>query len=92
MSKRLHVGNLSSELEETDLENAFARWGGSHATIPFDRASGLSKGFGFVQVDDDHVSAAVAAMHGSELAGRTLEVCEARSHSSSGAREHAWRG
>lgn len=89
MSKRLYVGNLCGDLDEGDLEKAFAPWGGNSATIPFDRSSGRSKGFGFVQVDDDQVDAAIAAMNGATLGSTTLEVNEARSHSDSGARDHA---
>lgn len=77
MNKRLHVGNLSGELEETDLEGAFAPWGGRDATIPFDPGSGCSKGFGYVQVEGDQVHAAISAMNGAELAGRLVTVVEA---------------
>ncbi len=78
MSKRLFVGNLSWEVAEADLEQAFAEWGGSGAVIPTDRDSGRSKGFGFIEVPDDQMNAAINAMNGKELAGRPLTVNEAR--------------
>src|SRR5438132_14352999 len=78
MSKRLYVGNLSWEVAEADLEKAFEQWGGRDAAIPTDRDSGRSKGFGFIEVEDDQMNAAIAAMNGKELAGRPLTVNEAR--------------
>jgi cold-inducible RNA-binding protein len=77
MPKRLFVGNLSFNTSEADLESAFSEWGGSGATIPVNE-SGRPKGFGFVNVEDDQMDAAISAMHGKELDGRTLTVNEAR--------------
>ena len=77
MSKRLFVGNLSVDTSETDLDAAFAQWGGSGATIPTNE-SGRPKGFGFVEVADDQASAAIAAMNGKDVGGRNLTVNEAR--------------
>src|SRR5438874_12502783 len=78
MSKRLYVGNLSFDTSEADLNSAFSQWGGSGAAIPTDRDSGRAKGFGFVEVADDQMNAAISAMNGKELAGRSLNVNEAR--------------
>jgi RNA recognition motif-containing protein len=78
MNKRLFVGNLSWEVAESDLEKAFAQWGGTAASIPTERDSGRSRGFGFIEVPADQVDAAVNAMNGKELAGRPLTVNEAR--------------
>jgi cold-inducible RNA-binding protein len=77
MSKRLFVGNLSFNTSEADLDAAFSQWGGNGAAIPINE-SGRPKGFGFVNVDDDQMDAAIAAMHGAELDGRPLTVNEAR--------------
>jgi cold-inducible RNA-binding protein len=77
MSKRLFVGNLSFDTSEAELNAAFAEWDGNGAVIPTNE-SGRPKGFGFVEVADDKASAAIAAMNGKELAGRTLTVNEAR--------------
>src|SRR5262249_169189 len=77
MSKRLFVGNLSFDTSEAELEEAFSQWGGSGATIPTNE-SGRPKGFGFIDVPDDQMDAAIAGMNGRELAGRSLTVNEAR--------------
>jgi cold-inducible RNA-binding protein len=77
MSKRLFVGNLSFETSEADLNAAFSQWGGSNAAIPTNE-SGRPKGFGFIEVGDDQADAAINAMNGKDLHGRTLTVNEAR--------------
>src|SRR4051794_4025995 len=78
MSKRLFVGNLSFDTSEADLNAAFSQWGGSSAAIPTDRASGRAKGFGFVEVADDQMNAAISAMNGHDVGGRPLTVNQAR--------------
>ncbi len=70
--KTLYVGNLSYSTSETTLANAFSAFGARNARIIEGR------GFGFVDVDDDQLEAAISAMHGQELDGRTLNVNEAR--------------
>lgn len=77
MSKRLFVGNLSFNTSETDLQGAFAAYGATGATIPTDY-DGRSKGFGFVDVDAEQMDAAISAMNGREISGRSLTVNEAR--------------
>jgi cold-inducible RNA-binding protein len=77
MSKRLFVGNLSFDVTETELREAFAPYGSTGATIPIND-SGRPKGFGFVDVADDQLDAAVSAWNGKELRGRSITVNEAR--------------
>jgi RNA recognition motif-containing protein len=77
VSKRLFVGNLAFGTTEEDLQQAFAQYGCTRATIPTNE-SGRSRGFGFVDVADDQLDAAVSAMHGSRLGGREIAVNEAR--------------
>jgi cold-inducible RNA-binding protein len=77
MNKRLYVGNLSYNTTETDLTQAFGPYGATSATIPTDY-DGRSKGFGFVEVSDDQMTAAISAMNGKEIDGRSLNVNEAR--------------
>ena len=76
----VYVGNLSYDLSEDDLKSAFEEYGEvSSAKIIFDRYSGRSKGFGFVEMSsDDEAKAAIEALSGKELGGRTLVVNEAR--------------
>lgn len=80
MAKKLFVGGLNYDTTQDGLQQAFAQFGAiSSATIIIDKMSGRSKGFGFVEFEDDAAAdAAVAAMNGAELEGRTLTVNEAR--------------
>lgn len=77
MSKRLYVGNLSYAISETQLQDAFAPYGCTSAVLPTD-PDGRGKGFGFVEVAEDQANAAISAMDGKEMGGRTLTVNEAR--------------
>ena len=76
----VYVGNLSYDLSEDDLKTAFEEHGEvSSAKIIFDRYSGRSKGFGFVEMSsDDEAKAAIEGLSGKELAGRAIVVNEAR--------------
>lgn len=76
MNRRLYVGNLSYDMSNQDLETAFANHGTvQSATIINDRETGRSKGFGFVEMGtEEEAEAAIAAMNGAEIGGRTLKV------------------
>ena len=76
----VYVGNLSYDLSEDDLKQAFEEFGEvTSAKIISDRYSGRSKGFGFVEMtSDDEGKAAIEALSGKELSGRTMVVNEAR--------------
>lgn len=89
MGKKLYVGNLSYSVESGDLEQLFSAHGKvESAEVITDRATGTSKGFGFVEMGtDSEAQAAIAGLNGSQLQGRTLAVNEARpkeAHSRSG--------
>jgi RNA recognition motif-containing protein len=77
---KLYVGNLSYSTTEDDLRDAFAAYGQPESVkVIMDRDSGRSKGFGFVEfADDQQARAAMSALNGKELGGRTLTVNEAR--------------
>ena len=80
MSKKIYVGNLSFQTTESDITQAFSGFGPVESvSIITDRETGRSKGFGFVQMAD-HADAdkAISALNGTELAGRSLTVNEAR--------------
>jgi RNA recognition motif-containing protein len=79
----LYVGNLSYQMTDDDLHNVFAAYGEvSSANIIRDRESGRSKGFGFVEMpSDEEAEAAIAALDGSEIEGRTIKVNQARPRS-----------
>ena len=76
----VYVGNLNYDLSEDDLKQAFEEFGEvTSAKIISDRYSGRSKGFGFVEMtSDDEGKAAIEALSGKELSGRTMVVNEAR--------------
>jgi len=80
MAKKLYIGNLSYEVTEDDLSQLFGQCGQvSSATVITDRATGRSKGFGFVEMpNDDEVKHAIDRMNGYDLKGRQITVDEAR--------------
>ena len=74
----IYVGNISWGLEDQDLENVFAEHGTvTSAKIIKDRATGRSRGFGFVEMSDGG-EAAIEALNGTEVYGRELVVNESR--------------
>src|SRR5687768_18254430 len=80
MGKKLYVGNLSYQVDSSELEQLFGQHGTvTSAQVINDRDTGRSKGFGFVEMSsDDEAQAAIAALNGQEHLGRTLTVNEAR--------------
>ncbi len=77
---RLYVGNLSFNTTETDLQEAFGRFGSvTDSKIMMDRESGRSRGFGFVTMSSAaEGNAAMSGLHEGDLGGRNLTVNEAR--------------
>lgn len=80
MEKKLYVGNLSYDTTQDSLSAAFAEFGTVESAIVIsDRATGRSKGFGFVEMSSpEEAQAAIDGMDGKELDGRTVKVNEAR--------------
>ena len=80
MGSKLYVGNLNYNTTSSELEQLFAQHGTvQSAEVISDRDTGRSKGFGFVQMgSDEEAQAAIAAMNGQEIGGRTLTVNEAK--------------
>ena len=79
----IYVGNLSYEVTEEDLQQAFEAFGQVESVrIIKDKYSGQSKGFGFVEMPAKaEAQSAVNDLNGKELKGRTLNVNEARPRS-----------
>ena len=77
---RIYVGNLSYDVTEDELKEMFSPYGEvTSATIPVDRDSGRSKGFGFVDMPKQaEAEAAITALNGKPQRGRPLTVNEAR--------------
>ena len=77
---KLYVGNLSFETTENDLQDLFEKHGTvNEVHLVMDRMTGKSRGFAFVTMNDDtQANAAMAAVNGQELNGRSLKISEAR--------------
>ncbi len=80
MGKKLYVGNLSYAVTNPELEQMFTRYGTvTSAEVINDRATGRSKGFGFVEMStEQEAQAAITALNGQDSNGRPLTVNEAK--------------
>jgi len=81
----IYVGNLSYEVTEDELRQAFAAFGEvENVKIVKDYYSGRSKGFGFVEMPGkSEAQSAIEGLNGTDLKGRTLKVNKAKSRSDS---------
>jgi len=79
----IYVGNLSYNIKEEDLQQAFAAFGQVESvSIITDQFSGRSKGFGFVEMPvKEEALAAISGMNGKTMHDRALNVNEARPRS-----------
>lgn len=77
---KLFVGGLPFSTTDDEMKELFAAHGTvASATVVRDRETGRSKGFGFVEYEnDDEGKAAEKALNGSDLGGRSISVAEAR--------------
>jgi cold-inducible RNA-binding protein len=80
VGKKLYVGNLSYNVDGTQLEEWFGKYGTVRsAEVVKDRDTGRSKGFGFVEMaDDNSAMEAITGLNEREQEGRKLTVNEAR--------------
>ncbi|MBP7928151.1 RNA-binding protein [Patescibacteria group bacterium] len=78
--KKLYVGNLPYSFNDDTLKQLFSAYNSVlSATIIIDRNSRRSKGFGFVELEDDaEADNAISAMNGTDVEGRAIVVSEAR--------------
>ncbi len=76
----IYVGNLSYQVGPEELRNAFEKFGEvSSVNIVMDKATGQSKGFGFVEMPDQaDAEEAIKQLDGASLKGRNIRVNEAR--------------
>ncbi len=81
MSTKLYAGNLPWGVTDDTLKSTFESYGAVvSAKVVTDRQTGKSKGFGFVEMQDqDAADAAIKALNGSSLQGRNIVVNEAKS-------------
>ncbi|MEW5724955.1 MAG: RNA-binding protein [Thermodesulfobacteriota bacterium] len=79
MMLTIYVGNLPYTSSKEEISDLFSRYGQVHSVnLISDRETGRPRGFGFVQMDQEEALAAIEALNGSEMGGRTLRVNEAR--------------
>jgi RNA recognition motif-containing protein len=75
----IYVGNLSFKTTQEDLRSLFAQFGDvESASLITDKATGQSKGFGFVVMDAKGAKEAIDKLNQTEVGGRTITVNEAR--------------
>ena len=97
MGKRLYVGNLAWSIDSSRLEQVFQEFGSvKSAEVMMDRVTGRSRGFAFVEMEDDAgTNAAIDNLNGKDLEGRALVVNEARERTArppGGGRDRGPRG
>lgn len=79
MAKTLYVGNLPWSTTDDALIEAFREYGDVVSSrIITDRETGRSRGFGFVEVEEQDAEKMVSAMNGSDFGGRQIVVNEAK--------------
>jgi len=80
MATNIYVGNLPFNTTNDQLEDLFGEHGTvSRAQVISDRETGRSRGFGFVEMEDENAAqAAIEAVNGSDFGGRDLKVNVAR--------------
>ena len=88
MGMKLYVGNLSFNVQSEDLNDFFGQYGSvTSAKIITDRETGRSKGFGFVEMDDESEGrTAIDQANGQEWQGRNMKVTEALPQEAKGPR------
>jgi cold-inducible RNA-binding protein len=86
MGKKLFVGNLSFSTTSADLEALFSQAGSCEsASVVTDRATGRSRGFGFVEMSSpEEAERAITQLNGRDVQGRKINVSEARERSAGG--------
>ena len=78
--KKIYVGNLNFQTTDDELRTLFGEYGQvTNATVITDRDTGRSRGFGFVEMEDDSAAMnAISGINGRDVEGRQLSVNEAR--------------
>lgn len=89
MSSNIYVGNLSYDTTDDSLSNAFSQHGTVlSARVITDRMTGRSRGFGFVEMEDNgEAQTAIQAINGTSLDGREVKVNEAKPRESRDSRD-----
>jgi len=85
----IYVGNLPYSVTETDLRETFSRFGEvSKVALITDKFSGDSKGFGFVEMDNNsQADAAIKGLNDTDMKGRSMKVNQAKPKTDRSSRE-----
>ena len=76
---KIYVGNLANTVTDQELNDLFASYGAVlSARVIKDKFTGQSRGFGFVELNDNDAQAALEGLNGNEFKGSRLRVSEAR--------------
>ena len=87
MAKKIYVGNLPFSATEDEIRELFSQHGTVHSiNLINDRETGRPRGFGFVEMDDENAKAAIEALNGQDLGGRSLRINEAKDREDRGGR------
>lgn len=79
MSQKLYIGNLPYRTTETDVRRFFSKFEPIHSVVLIsDRETGRSRGFGFIELEDEHVDAAISELGDTMFGGRNLRISKAR--------------
>ncbi|MGD0153359.1 MAG: RNA-binding protein [Thermacetogeniaceae bacterium] len=79
MTRTLYVGNLPWSTDADELNSFFGNYGGVvNSRIIVERETGRSRGFGFVEVNDEDAEKIIEALNGADFQGRILTVNEAK--------------
>lgn len=79
MTTTLYVGNLPWRTDAEELNSFFSNYGNViNSRVIVDRETGRSRGFGFVEVDDEDARKIIEALNGVDFQGRPLTVNEAK--------------
>lgn len=91
MTKKLYVGNLPFSATQEQVRDLFEQYGTVHTVdIITDYETGRSRGFGFVEMDDQEAKAAIEGLDGTLFGGRNLRVNEARPRRERPRRRRRW--
>jgi len=91
LAKSIYVGNLPFSATEDEVRSMFEAHGQVHAVrLIEDRYTGRPRGFGFVEMDDEAAEAAIQALDGAELGGRSMKVNEAKPRNDRPPRRDRW--
>jgi RNA recognition motif-containing protein len=85
LAKKLYVGNLAFSTTDDELRELFEKHGTVESVnVITDRETGRSRGFGFVEMDDQGADTAQKALDGVDMGGRSLRVNEAHERQAPG--------